>query len=142
MYKYFGKCILFLIKPLSLTIILLNAPLPVLIHVLYKRQLVSIHQVFMGWKWQPNLELNSLYLSNFVIIISCKCLFRWWYWTIIYDFWLILRPLTDQVCDRFTKLVKNVFCTISDLRLCAELRKSINLPGPFVKRGPEPCLGA
>jgi hypothetical protein len=59
-----------------------NAPLPVLIHVLYKRQLVSIHQVFMGWKWQPILELNSLYLSNFVIIISRKCLFRW-YWTII-----------------------------------------------------------
>ena len=34
-----------------------------------------------------------------------------------YDFRLILRPLTDQVCDRFTKLVGMVFFTIYELRL-------------------------
>ena len=32
----------------------------------------------------PILELNSLYLSNFVIRISRNCLFRRWYWTISY----------------------------------------------------------
>jgi hypothetical protein len=32
-------------------------------------------------------------------------------------FRLILRPLTDKVCDRFTKLVGLFFFTISDLRL-------------------------